>query len=46
MKGVFIGLVFASAVAAAGYFMGIFQFDGAKAKGFFDSGVQIFNAYF
>ncbi len=46
MKGFFIGLVLASAIAAGGYFMGIVQFDGAEAKGIFDSGVQVFNAYF
>lgn len=50
MKGFFIGLMSASAIAAGGYFMGLVQFDCAKALGFFSSGVekttQIFNAYF
>ena len=50
MKGFFIGLVLASAVAVGGYFMDLVQFDCAKAVGFFNSGMertmQVFNAYF
>lgn len=49
MKGFFIGLILASAIAAGGYFMGLVQFDCAKAVGFFGSGMeratQVFNAY-